>query len=402
MREFIGFLSAATALTALAIDTMLPAFSDIRQEFGFGAESTRVSLVITVFFIGMATGQFVYGPVSDRFGRKRALLVGLGIYILGAVGSTLAGSFEVLLASRLIWGLGAAGPRVLTMAILRDRYSGDKMARVMLFVQAIFMLVPIFAPLWGQFWLNIGSWRWTFGQAVVLAILVALWSIRLPETLAASDRKSLRLSDIARSVREILTHRQTVGMAMAQTLMLGSFFPWLGSSELIVTKLYNRGSIYALVFGGMGVSMGIATLITSKAVPRFGSRTIARTVMSMFVVIAAASVVVTLASAGLPPFELFLVMVALLISLETASVPNVASLALEPMGHIAGVASSVIGTMNFAIGAFLGYLIDSRIEGTVTPLFVGMLVYGGLAVVCVFWATAPIERKPVAKEPLRL
>ncbi len=381
---------------------MLPAFSDIRQEFGFGAESTRVSLVITVFFIGMATGQFVYGPVSDRFGRKRALLVGLGIYILGAVGSTLAGSFEVLLASRLIWGLGAAGPRVLTMAILRDRYSGDKMARVMLFVQAIFMLVPIFAPLWGQFWLNIGSWRWTFGQAVVLAILVALWSIRLPETLAASDRKSLRLSDIARSVREILTHRQTVGMAMAQTLMLGSFFPWLGSSELIVTKLYNRGSIYALVFGGMGVSMGIATLITSKAVPRFGSRTIARTVMSMFVVIAAASVVVTLASAGLPPFELFLVMVALLISLETASVPNVASLALEPMGHIAGVASSVIGTMNFAIGAFLGYLIDSRIEGTVTPLFVGMLVYGGLAVVCVFWATAPIERKPVAKEPLRL
>ncbi len=353
-----------------------------------GAASTRVSLAITVFFIGMASGQFVYGPVSDRFGRKRALLVGLGIYSVGAVGSTLAPTFEFLLASRLLWGIGAAGPRVVTLAILRDRYSGDQMARIMLFVQAIFMLVPILAPVWGLLWLTIGSWRWTFGQAVVLAALVALWSTRLPETLAEENKQSLRLSDIARSVKEILTHRQTVGMAMAQTLMLGSFFPWLGSSELIVSKLYGRGNIYALVFGAMGVAMGIATLITSKAVKRFGSLAIARLVLSVFVVGSALAVGLAVMTDGLPPFAVFVLTVASLVSLEVAAGPNIAALALEPMGHIAGVAASVTGTMNLAIGAFLGYLVDSRIEGTVTPLFVGMFVYGSLALACVLWATA--------------
>ncbi len=388
LREFIGLLSATTALTALAIDTMLPAFSDIRQAFGMEAESTRVSLAITVFFIGMASGQFIYGPVSDRFGRKRALVIGLGVYVIGAIGSTLAPTFEFLLASRLLWGLGAAGPRVVTLAILRDRYSGDQMARIMLFVQAVFMLVPILAPVWGLLWLTIGSWRWTFGQAVVLAALVALWSIRLPETLAEENRQSLRVSDIARSVKEILTHRQTVGMAMAQTLMLGSFFPWLGSSELIVSKLYDRGRIYALVFGGMGVMMGISTLITSKAVNHFGSLAIARSVVGVFVIGSALAVGLAVRTDGLPPFALFVMAVALLVSLEVSAGPNIASLALEQMGHIAGIASSVVGTMNLAIGAFLGYLVDSRIEGTVTPLFVGMLVYGSLALVCVLWATA--------------
>ncbi len=393
LRELIGFLSASTALTALAIDTMLPAFSDMRQAFDFAPGSSRVALVVTAFLLGMASGQMLFGPLSDRFGRKPALTLGFMIYILGALGSTFAPTFGVLLVSRGVWGIGSAGPRVVTLAILRDRFRGDQMARVMVFVQAFFLIVPILAPLWGQLWLSLGTWRWTFGQAVVLATLVSLWSLRLPETLAVENRRSLHLSELARSLREILRTRQTVGMALAQTLMLGSFFPWLGSSELIVSEIYGRGSIYILVFAGSGLAMAAATLLSARVVRAQGSRTMVRRFVLIFVSATLVASIVSWATNGVPPFGLFLILVALAISLETAMTPSTASLALEPMGHIAGIASSVVGTLNFAVGAILGYLIDRQIQGTVTPLFVGMLIYGLMATACVYWATGgPTQR----------
>lgn len=385
-REFIALLSATTALTALAIDTMLPAFSEIRVAFGFGPESTRVALIVTVFFIGMASGQFVYGPFSDRFGRKKALTLGLVIYCLGAIGTTVAPSFEILLVSRVVWGLGAAGPRVVSLAILRDRYSGDEMARVMLFVQAIFMIVPVLAPMWGRLWLELGDWRWTAGQAVVIAGLVALWSIRLPETLDQADRRAMGLGDIGAALREVASNRQTVGMAFSQTFLLGAFFPWLGSSELIVGDLYGHEDIYPFVFAGTGVAMAAATLTSSRVVKNIGAHRAVRLMLPMLAGLALVTFVVATLSDGLPPFWLFIVLIASLMGLETASTPQVAALALEPMGRLAGTASSAVGTLNFALGAFLGFLVDRQVNDTVTPIFVGFLIYGSLAAVSCWWA----------------
>lgn len=346
-----------------------------------------MSLIVTMFFIGLAAGQLVYGPMSDRFGRKRALWVGLGIYVLGAVGTTMAPNFEALLAARVLWGVGAAGPRVVALAILRDRYEGNEMARVMLVVQAVFMIAPILAPVWGQLWLSIGTWRWTFGQAAVAGGLLVLWALRLPETLPAEKRNSLRLADLKQSMAQIARTRQTVGMGLAQTCLFGAFFPWLGSSELIIGEIYQHKSWYPVIFAGMGISMASATIVSSRLVAQHGATRLSRILLVCFVGVSGAGAALSVALDGKPPFWLFLCFIPILLAIQTATTPNVATLALEPMGHIAGLASSIVGTVNFAGGAGLAYLVDSRFEDTVTPLFVGMFVYGTIALLLVRWAS---------------
>jgi DHA1 family bicyclomycin/chloramphenicol resistance-like MFS transporter len=185
-RELLALLSLTMALTALSIDLMLPAFGEIRAAFGMEPDSSDVAAMVTVFMIGLASVQLLYGPFSDRFGRKPMLYAGFALYALGAAGAALAPSFGLLLLSRFLWGVGAAGPRVIGLAIVRDTYQGDQMARAMSFIMAVFILVPVLAPSVGAAILSFAPWRAVFWFCVIYLVGMALWVLRLPETVSWS------------------------------------------------------------------------------------------------------------------------------------------------------------------------------------------------------------------------
>ncbi|WP_423921207.1 MFS transporter [Candidatus Poriferisodalis sp.] len=214
-RELVFLLGAISATTALGIDMALPAFTDIRIGLGLAADSPRVALTVTLYFLGLAGAQMVYGPFTDRFGRKPALYAGLALYTFGALGSALAPTFEILIVSRLIWGIGAAGPRALTLAIGRDLYEGDRLARVLAAVAAVFMLVPAIAPLLGKAVLAVGTWRWVMGAPIVLTVVLAIWVIRLPESLPPARRRPLTLGRTREAIVAVFANKVTIGSALA-------------------------------------------------------------------------------------------------------------------------------------------------------------------------------------------
>ena len=217
--ELTALLALASALSALGIDLMLPAFDHIRADLGLAAGSTAVAGLVTTYFLGLATGQLIYGPLSDRYGRRPALYAGFGIYALGAGAAALAPSLGLLLLARFVWGLGAAGPRVVTQAVIRDTYEGDAMAKAMSLVMALFVLVPIIAPSLGAAVVSVTSWRWLFVGCMAATVGMALWTRRLPETLHPEHRLELRFGRLASAARMVVSDRQALAYTLAQTAM---------------------------------------------------------------------------------------------------------------------------------------------------------------------------------------
>src|SRR5687768_12646259 len=208
--EFTSLLAMSMALAALGIDLMLPAFAAIRRDLQLPANSTAVAGMVTTYFIGLALGQLVYGPVADRYGRKPTLYIGYGVYALGALAAALSPTLPLLLLSRFVWGLGAAGPRVVTLAVIRDSFEGERMSRAMSFVMAVFILVPIAAPALGAAIVSVGSWRWVFGACMVAVSIMALWAVRLPETLHEEHRRELRFSRVLQAAKFVASNRQSL------------------------------------------------------------------------------------------------------------------------------------------------------------------------------------------------
>lgn len=381
--EFIAMMSMVSATIALSIDTVLPGFDQIRAEFGMAPNDNSVSWIVTSFLLGIAAGQLFWGPITDRFGRKRAMYASLFLFAVGAFGATLAGSFTALIIGRVVWGLGAAGPRAIIMAIIRDTYEGNAMARIASLVTAVFLIVPILAPSVGEGLIAIGDWRWTFGISVVAAALLALWLVRLNETSAVGDRRSLQIGPLLDATRQVLTNRFVMFYLVAQVATYGAFFPWLGSSEIIIGEIYERSDQFALLFGANAIVMGLAIWGASHLVTRFGAQPYVKVLCSVTVVVAAGATMFTVLSSGVPEFWTFYAVVCVLTALNAMLSPVLASEALQPMGHIAGTATAITGALVFALGALLGGLIDAAISDTVSPFVLGYLIYGvvGLAAV---------------------
>jgi DHA1 family bicyclomycin/chloramphenicol resistance-like MFS transporter len=389
--EFVALVSMIMALGALSIDLMLPAFPDIRADFGLAADSTQVSGIISAFLLGLAVGQIPYGPFSDRFGRKPVLYVGFGIYALGAAGAALAPSLPLVLAARFVWGLGAAGPRVLAISMVRDVSEGDRMARTLSFVMAVFILVPILAPSLGALINAVAPWRTLFWFCVVFVMAVGLWALRLPETQDPSDRLELRFDGIARAAREVMKNRTTAGYTLAMTASFGAFVSYLATSEIIVGEVFGRAEIFPIVFGGFAAVMGAAMLGNARIVEKIGSKVLVHRVLLGYVVIASMLVALSVVTDGRPPFILFLVGFAAMLSMHGLLIPNFNTVAMTPMGHVAGTASAIIGTVSTAGGTLLGALFDRTFNSTITPLSIAFFTMGVTALAAVTWAerTAP-------------
>ena len=379
-------LAAISGTTALGIDMALPAFTDIRVGLGLAPDSPQVALTVTLYFLGLASAQLLYGPFTDRFGRKPLLYTGLCLYTLGALGSALAPTFEVLLASRFMWGVGAAGPRSLTLAIARDLYEGDRLARILTVVASVFMVIPAVAPLLGQAVLAIGSWRWVMAAPLAVTLALALWLIRLPESLSPGRRRPLTLGRTRQAIAAVSTNRITLAWALAVMFTYGGFAAFLGSIQLVFDDIYDRGDQFASYFAAMSLFMGAVVFIGSRRVKKVGADRVIVVVFPLVVALAMALALWSWQAGGRPHFLLWFILITVINSLLTLLNPLVQAQAMEPMGDLAGTAAAVIGTISLGGGAVLASFIDRAIAGSVTPLALGYAGYGAIALAFALWA----------------
>ncbi len=387
--EFVAMMSMLMATIAISIDTILPAFDEIEAEFGLDPIDSPISLTITVFFVAMGVATLVWGPLADRYGRKPVMYAALALIVVGALISTFASSFGVLLAGRVLWGAAAAGPRTVILAIVRDCYEGDVMSRIMSFVTAVFLVVPILAPGLGELLLAFGSWRLTTAAAAALAVAGGIWFGRLNETLAPESVLPLEFGRVARAAKTVATNRHTMLFTLATTLAYGAFFPWLGSSTQMIGTIYNRASQFAFFFGLNAALMAVTIMMSARAVARFGTHRVLFLMMSASVVTAGVYVVASLGSGGVPPFWLWFALVTILTAANSSTTPLLQTLSLAPMGAIAGTASSVTGAIVFIVGGILGSIIDGFITTTVTAFGVGFLVFIGGGLLAVLLGRSP-------------
>lgn len=372
-REFTGLLAMTMATTALSIDIMLPAFPEIREALGLAPGSTAVSGMVTAFFLGLAVAQIPAGLLADRFGRKAVLHLGMGLYLIGVIGALLAPSLSWMLVARFVWGMGAGGPRVVSMAIVRDRYVGDEMARIMSTVMVVFLLVPVVAPTIGSALLVVGSWQLVFGFCAVAGTALNLWALRLPETLRPENQRALRIRPVIEGAMVVLRSRETVLLGLALTAMMGSFMAYLASAEVILDETFGLASAFPLVFGVLAIGMGVANLVNGRIVERVGMWRILRIVLRAYLVVSAAMVILAFATEGRPPAWLFLPVLGACVATHSLATPNVNSAAMHPVGAVAGIASALLGAISMAGGSLLGSVVDSAFDGTVRPLSIAFL-----------------------------
>jgi len=377
-RELIGFLAAAMALTALGIDLLLPAFPEIRSEFGLEPGSTAVSGFVTAYFVGLAGGQLLIGPLADRFGRRPLLRVGIVLYALGAALAIVAPTFGLLLVARLLWGVGAAAGRVLSVAIVRDRFVGAPMARMMSLIMAVFIIVPVVAPTVGALLLRLFTWDQVVLLNLVAAAGVLAWTLRLGETLAVEKRRTLHLGVLARAAARVLRHPTSGPLVLAQAVLFGGFASYLSTSEVVYSEVFERRALFPVLFGVTALAMGAATLLNGRVVERIGLRRMLRLDLMSYLAGAAALLVVALATGGQPPLAAYLVVLVVLLCSHAMLIPNLNARAMEPMGDIAGMASAINGTALIGGGALIGAFIDRAYDGTVLPLAVAFMLVGAV------------------------
>ena len=385
-REFVLLMALLTAMSSLAIDIMLPAFPQMRAAFGLDDDSTRLSLTVTLFLMGAGVGHLFYGPIADAVGRKPTLVGSVVLYAAAALVAALAPSLGVLYISRFVWGVAAAGPRTLTQAIVRDRFAGTAMARVMTLIQTVFFIAPIMAPGLGKALVVIGSWRWVMAFGVVSGLAVVVWSLRLEETLDPAHRRQLRLGSVLAGFRFVVADRTAVGYTLMVTFSFGAFLAYLGSSELIFSDVYDRAGWFLPYFTVAAVVAAAVALSSNRLLHRVQARQLALGAGSAFAAASAALFAVTIASDGLPPFGVWLVLYSLCNSIHVAVFPSGISLALEPMGAMAGTAASVLGFSTWMLGALLASFTDRAIDGSVMPIGIAYFAYSSIALACQLWA----------------
>ena len=379
--EFVALIAVMMALTALSIDVMLPALPAIADAFSI-TEANERQLVVTAYLFGFAVGQPLCGPLSDRFGRKPIVVVGLCLYGLGSLGALLAPSFSAFLWSRAIQGLGAASPRIMATAIVRDRFAGRAMARVMSFVMMVFIIVPILAPALGEAILVLGRWRFIFGFLTLAGLLALLWStLRLPETRHDEDRIPLSLGSIGNALGTIFRDRCAVGYTVALGFMFGNLMSYIGSAQQIFVDVYDLGPLFPVAFGAIACFMALASMTNARLVMRIGMRRISHAALVAY--IAVCGLMMLAGYPARPPLLVFCAFLAATFFFFGLTVPNFNAMAMERLGHVAGVGSSVIGAYTTMAGASFGWLIGQSFNGTVRPLAIGLSILAAMALVTV-------------------
>lgn len=385
--EFVGFIAACMALNALAIDVMLPALPLLNADFGL-SDPNQSQAVIAVYLLGMGVSQLFYGPLSDRYGRRPVLIGGLVLFAIAGLLSSMTDSFGTLLAARLLQGAGAGAPRVVAVSLARDRYSGAQMGRVMSLAMMVFMAVPILAPSLGQLILLVAPWRWAFGALVVAGAAVLLWTLlRLEESLPPDRRRAISPAAIVGAYRITLGSRMATGYMLALGLVLGSHMGFITSAQQIFVDVFDVGRSFTVLFALVALSMSVAAFTNSRLVHRFGMRRLILTGLVATAVLNLFHFAVLVA--GGESLLTFMVLQGGSVFIFGFLASNLNTLAMEPLGHVAGTASSMIGFFTTVVGALIGLGIGQLFDGSVSPLVGAYVILALLALGVAYYTERP-------------
>ena len=393
--EFIALVAFLTALVAMSIDTMLPAVGQMATELGATNPNDR-QLIIIGFFAGQMLGIPIFGPWSDSIGRKPAIFIGLALYVAGTLLCMVSTSFAVLIAGRVLQGIGAAAPRIVSMAMVRDGAKGAAMARIMSFVMSVFMLVPILAPSIGQLVLYVANWRFIFGGLMVAAIIGGVWlQLRQGETLAADRRLPFSAAKLWSSAFEVISNPVSLGYTLATGFVFGVFVAYLGVCQQIFAEQYHQGDKFALWFGGFAIFIALAMITNGKLVGKLGMRKLSKWATIAYAAVWVAILGLCMLTGGNPPLLLLAPLFAIWFFSAGFTFGNFNAMSMEPMGHIAGMAAAVSGFISQAMAIVLGGIAGRYYDGTLTPLAIFFAVYSVCALLCVEWTES--RRRTVKK-----
>lgn len=372
--EFIALMAMMMAMVALAIDAMLPALSDIGRELS-PKEEELAQLVIPFFVFGMGLGTLITGPLSDALGRRPVLIGGAMLYAAGSLMAMGSESIDMLVLSRIIMGLGAAGPRVVAIAIVRDQYAGADMARIMSFVMIVFMLVPAIAPAMGAAVIAIWDWRAIFAAFLVFAVAGSLWfALRQPETLSAPDRTPLRARMLWRALVEVLSRPVTRWCILAQMLAFGMLFSVLTTIQPIFAVTFERAAELPMWFALIAVVSALGSFANARLVMRIGMRRVIQMVLIGQIVLTSALILALLAGVGgTLGFAITLLWIMSVFLQGGLLIGNLNAMAMEPLGHVAGMAASVIASLATVGSVLIAVPLGLAFDGTVLPLALGIL-----------------------------
>ncbi|WP_405363707.1 multidrug effflux MFS transporter [Roseobacter sp.] len=391
--EFIALMAMMFATIAFSIDAMLPALPDIARELT-PEDPLRAPLIMTSFVLGMGIGTFFTGPLSDAYGRKPVMVCGAAIYIGASAVAWASSSFEVVIAARIVQGLGAAGPRVVSLAVIRDLFSGREMAKIVSIVMMIFTLVPGVAPTLGYLIVSTSSWRGIFIAFVAFSMISVVWMIiRMPETLVRSDRRPLKPRLLAAAVRDMFAHPIVRLSIIVQTLCMSMLFTVLMMIQPIYEQVYDKQDTFHLWFGGIALVSAIASFLNAMLVVRLGMRRLITVALAIQI---ALSTVILLHGEmmGTSVFALFALWQAYVFFQAGLTIGNLNAIAMEPMGHIAGMAASVIGAVSTVLAAVIASPIGLLFDGTIRPLVSAVLVMAVMAFVLMQYMGRIEERLP--------
>ena len=384
--EFVALIASLMALTALGIDAMLPALPAIGDALNVARDNER-QYVIGVFLIGFGVAQLVHGPMADRYGRRPVLIVSLAAYVVANLVAAFSASFVLLLVARFVSGTAIAASRVVTVALVRDRYSGRAMARVMSLAFMVFMAAPVLAPSFGELILLFGSWRLIFVMIAAISAGILVWFIwRMPETLKPDDRQPLSLARLASGWRTTLSDRWSIGYTIATAALMGALYGFINSVQQVVFALTHEPALLVPVFVAIAGTMAAANLLNSRLVMQVGTRRISHSAVVALILLSA--VHLTIALSGAETIWTFAALQSLAMGCFGLATANFSSMAMENMGHIAGTASSVQGFLTITAGALIGAAIGQSFDGTTVPLYTGFLIAGVSAIAIV----AVVER----------
>ncbi len=371
---FLAFMALMSSVIALSIDAVLPALDSMAADLNMAGENDR-QLVITFLFLGFGLSQLVSGTASDFIGRKRAAMIGWGIFVVGSLMSMFATSPEMMYAGRALQGFGAGGPRVVAIAIVRDLYEGRPMARIMSLIMMIFILVPMLAPLLGQVTEWIAGWRAIFALFLMLALVSGTWYLLgVPETLPPERRPKPEFRSLSASFVAVVSTRTAMCYTVAMGCVFGAFVSWLGTSQQILEEAYGLGPWFPLAFAALALVMGIASWANSRLVIRLGMRRLVRVALLGKIVLGLTGLATAWLADGLPALPVFMVLMSLVLFPTGLLFSNFNALAMEPLGQVAGIGSSVVQFVATSLSVPLGWAIGQEFTGDVMPLFAAYAV----------------------------
>lgn len=383
--EFIALMASLMSIVALAIDALLPALDLIGFDIGI-KDNANNQLLITMIFLGLGIGPLIFGPVSDSLGRKPIVFFGFLIFLFGSIICVNASSLEVMIGGRILQGIGLSAPRTISIAMVRDLYRGDYMARIMSFITVVFLLVPIVAPALGKFILDLYHWKAIFYVQLVFSVLVCLWFWkRQPETLGIENRTPLSYTLFTNGTRELFRYPRTIGFTMISGFITGSFLVYLSASQHIFQEQYGLKEEFPYIFAGLAISVGLATFMNGKLVIKLGMEKLVTIALIGYFIFSAVYLLLFFGSPN-PPVYILLIFFALQFFAVGFLFGNLRALAMEPVGHIAGIAAAITGLISTLMAVPISTFIGRFVSGNkVYPLFIGFTVCAILSILILFY-----------------